>query len=405
MARELPVHPDLDQLKHQAKELLRALRRGDPAAIAELAAHHPKPVEPARAKLADAQLVLARSHGAASWPRLAIACRLTDAIHRDDADTVRALIGRHRTLLHEPARGVPSNWGPPMSYAANLGRSRIVALLHQAGARDLQHAFDRACLQGQLATARQLYALGARPAAGALMGPAETLDADGTAYLLELGAPIGDAVQMVLETYSRAPEAKHRCLELLATRVALPDTAALAVHRGRLDLLEAIAQRDPSIVTRRFAHAELYPPSLGCHTDESLALHGTPLAGATLLHVCIDYGELAIARWLLDRGVDPDIRAARDRDGFGGHTPLFGCVVSQLQRCGLATDSLTQLLLERGADPSARASLRKRLRFTDDESLHEYRDVTPRSWGERFHAPEWVSRSAIALIAERGGRR
>ena len=33
--RRLPVRPDLKQLKHQAKDLLRAVRRGDPAALAE----------------------------------------------------------------------------------------------------------------------------------------------------------------------------------------------------------------------------------------------------------------------------------------------------------------------------------------------------------------------------------
>ena len=35
--RHLPVRPDLDQLRHQAKDLLREIRRGDPAALADLA--------------------------------------------------------------------------------------------------------------------------------------------------------------------------------------------------------------------------------------------------------------------------------------------------------------------------------------------------------------------------------
>jgi hypothetical protein len=39
--RRLPVHPDLVQLKHQAKDLLRAIHRGDPEALAELREHHP----------------------------------------------------------------------------------------------------------------------------------------------------------------------------------------------------------------------------------------------------------------------------------------------------------------------------------------------------------------------------
>lgn len=34
--RHFPVRPNLDQLKHQAKDLLHAIRQGDPAATAEL---------------------------------------------------------------------------------------------------------------------------------------------------------------------------------------------------------------------------------------------------------------------------------------------------------------------------------------------------------------------------------
>ena len=41
--RRLPVCPNLDQLKHQDKDLIRALHSGDPAALAELQEHHPIP--------------------------------------------------------------------------------------------------------------------------------------------------------------------------------------------------------------------------------------------------------------------------------------------------------------------------------------------------------------------------
>jgi len=34
-ARNLPVRPNLDQLRRQARDLLRAIRRGDPSAIEE----------------------------------------------------------------------------------------------------------------------------------------------------------------------------------------------------------------------------------------------------------------------------------------------------------------------------------------------------------------------------------
>lgn len=413
-AREFPVRPDLRQLKQQAKDLLRALRRGDPAALAEFAEFHPPPADAATATLAGAQLALARSYGIASWPRLVHACRMTEAIWNDDADAVRELIRMRPELLHEDARGVPGNWGPPLSYAANLGRDRIVELLHQLGAADIERAFQRACLQGQLATARRLHMLGARPQPGSVMGPCETLNADGLALLLALGAEPTDAggnplapVAMVLQTYSRSPDGKHRCLELLAERgVALPDTPPMALHRGRIDLLESHLRRDPRLLTRTFSHAEIYPPELGCDADESLALHGAPLAGGTLMHLCVDFDEIEIARWMLTQAADAsaraaiaNARAAMDAAGFGGHTPLYGCVVSQPYRVGRRRDdNFARLLLDHGADPQVRASLRKRLRFVADETEHEYRNVTPREFGERFHEPDWVSPAVMRLL-------
>jgi hypothetical protein len=414
--RHLPVRPDLDQLRHQAKDLLRQVRRGDPAAVAELTRHHPERVEPGDARLADAQLALARSYGVASWPRLVLACRVVDAIWRDDVDALRTLVLKHPRSLHEMARGTERcNWGPPMSYAANLGRDRIIAMLRGLGARDVASALDRAVLQGRIDTARQLYAMGARPPRGAVMGPAETQNGAGMAYLLDLGAEICDGdgdrlapVAMLLETYCRNPQGKHQCLELFAEHgIPLPDTPPMAVHRGRIDLLEGHLRRDPGLLSRTLSHQEIYPPELGCHADESLALNGTPLGGATFLHMGVEYGEMEIVRWLIERGMDVNARAAVDADGFGGHTALFGCVVSVChlgQKYRRLEDApFAQLLLEHGADPNARASLRKQLRGADDETLHEYRDVTPLSWGERFHDQGFVSRPAMRLIAERGG--
>ena len=413
-SRRLPVRPDLEQLKHQAKDLLRAIRAGDPSAIAELERYHPKKPDPASAKLADAQLVLARSYEAPSWPRLVQACELIDAIWRDDVDTVRDLIVRNPNLLREHATIRDSNWGPPMTYAANLGRDRIIDALLELGATDLESAIDRATLQSKIPTARKLHALlGApRPPADALGSPAYTLSVSGTAFLFEQGAQARDApVAVVLETDSRKPAAKHEILEMYVRHgLELPDTPTMALHRGRIDLLDEHLRRDPGLLRRTFAHEEIYPPELGCH-DEILATHGTPLAGATLLHMCVDYDEIEIARWLLERGMDVDAKAAVDREGFGGHTALFATVVSQpnfwMNHNGLPQVApFTQQLLDHGADPNVRASLRKQLHpGYGEDTMHEYRDVTPLSWGERFHRQIFVSRPAMELIAERGGRK
>jgi hypothetical protein len=418
--RHFPVRPNLDQLKHQAKDLLRAVRQREAAALAELRKHHTKPVDPSAARLADAQFVLARSYGLPNWPRLVTACRMTDSIWRGDVEAVRRLVLKNPKLLAEAARGIAdSNWGPPMSYAANIGQDAIIQMLREMGATDVQHAFDRACLQGQLDTARRLHAMGARVTPGCVMGPCETLNDAGLMLLFELGADLADKhgdrlapVALLLQTYCRSPESKHRCLQLVAERgIELPDTPVMAVHRGRIDLLEAHLRRDPQLLSRTFSHEEIYPPAVGCHADHSYGLHGTPLAGTTLLHICVDFDEIEIARWLIAQGVDVNARAEVDADGFGGHTPLFGCVVSQAYLCRRQQDAeFARLLLDRGADPNARASLRKQLRFVADQSMHEYHDVTPLSWGEQFHGPgtpghTWVSKPAMELIAERGGKR
>ena len=416
--RQLPVRPDLDQLKHQAKDLLRRIRSNDSDALAEFNSFHPKPpTDPSQIKLADAQLALARSYGAPSWPRVVQSCKLIDAIWHDDLEQVRNLVTKHPNLLHENAGIRNNNWGPPLSYAANLGRDEIIKMLYDLGARDLDRALDRALLQGKIATALMLHQMmGAPPPPeDALGGPAYTLSATATELVLELGGKVIDEngkrlapVDVVLETDSRKPEAKHRILELYVQHgVVLPDTPVMALHRGRLDLLAEHLRRDPQLLQRTFTHDEIYPPDLGCH-DEVLATQGTPLKGTTLLHLCVDYDELEIARWLLEQRMDPNVRAAVDADGFGGHTALFCTVVSQpnywMNHMRLPQVALfTQLLLDHGADPGVRASLRKKLhpgygpRF-DVENTYEYRNVTAAEWGREFHAKMFVSEPAIRLI-------
>ncbi len=418
--RHIPVRPDLDQLKHQAKDLLKFVRAGDPAAVAEFRDNHPKNIAPENAILADAQFALARAYGIKSWPRLVQVCELIDAIWRDDGNAIRGMIAIHPYLLHENARGtVKCNWGPPMSYAANLGRNDIIRVLVELGAKDFQHALDRAVLQSKIDTAELLYGFmgSPPPPADLLSGPAYTLSASGTAFAFRVGARVKDAngkrlapVDVVLETDSRNPDAKHAILEMyVASGFELPDTPVMALHRGRIDLLEAYIDRDPLILNRTFSHEEIYPPEMGCH-DEILATQGTPLAGTTLLHLCADYDELEIAEWLIAKGADVNARSAIDANGFGGYTPLFCTVVSQpnfwMNYQGRPQAApFTELLLRHGADTSVRASLRKRLhpgygpRY-DADNWYEYHDVTASEWGERFHAKVFVSEPALRLIAE-----
>ena len=418
--RHLPVVPDLDQLKHQAKDLLNAIHAGDTAAIAELREFHPNPVEPSAVKLADAQLVLARSYEASSWTRLVQAVQLVDAIWKDDLETVRDLVTKNPNLLHEDALiRKNSNWGPPMTYAANVGRDRIIEMLHSLGATDLMSAIARAALQGKIATAKMLHAMLGKPTppAGALAGPAYTLSAEGTEFALSVGAPVVDErgkrlapVDVVLETDSRKPSAKHAILAMYESHgLEFPDTPTMALHRGRIDLLEEHLHRDPTMLTRTFTHREIYPAEMGCKAEIDATV-GTPLGGTTLLHMCVDYDEMEIARWLLDKGADVNTRSRVGANGFGGYTALFNTVVSQpnfwmnYRNRGPFVAPLTELLLERGADPNVRASIWKQLHPGHGESTrYEYRDVTPLSWGRRFRERVFVSEPAMRLIEESGG--
>ena len=75
MVRRLPLSPSLEQLKNQAKDLLEAYRRGDPAALTRVHRWFAPPdggAETRSARLSQAQLVLAREHGFPSWARLAV---------------------------------------------------------------------------------------------------------------------------------------------------------------------------------------------------------------------------------------------------------------------------------------------------------------------------------------------
>jgi hypothetical protein len=416
----IPVRPDLDQLRHQAKDLLREIHSGDQQAIEAFNRFHPTPPKPNEAKLSDAQFVLARRYGIASWPRLKRACDLIDAIWRDDIEAVRSIVTAEPQLIHENARATEKcNWGPPMSYAANLGRNEIIKMLVELGATDFEHALDRAALQSNIDTAELLhgYMGSPPPPEGALAGPAYTLSVSGTAFALRVGAKVIDdngkniaPVDVVLETDSRNPDAKHAILEMYTAHgFRFPDTPVMALHRGRIDLLEEHLRRTPQMLDRTFAFDEIYPPELGCH-DVVLATQGTPLGGTTLLHMCVDYDEYEIAEWLIEKGADVNARSTIDIDGFGGYTALFNTVMSQPNfwmnySGGRGSTRFTELLLRHGADPGIRGSIKKKLhpgyapRY-DTENWHEYRNVTALEWGEQFHAKVFVSEPALTLISE-----
>ena len=419
VSRGLPSRPHLDVPKREARALLKEWRAKVPEALERVRRRHPRFREKGDATISaekfllnDAQLVVAREYGFSNWTELkeridgnTVAGLLQEAIHKDDQEAVVRLLRAHPNLLHIPLWS--GNWGPPMSHAANLGRLEIIKAVSALGARDHQHAFDRALLQGKLECARWLHANGAKLAPGLVMGTCETLNPAGLGFLAELGAPFTDAkgdrlapLGLALETYGRHPAGKHAVLEIFARQgYALPDTPMMAFHRGDVARLKEFLRRDRGLVERRFSLVEIYPPELGCAKDGKSGMHWTPIDGTTLLHLTIDFDEEEIFQLLLAEGADVNVRAKVDGEGFGGHTPIFNAVVSHGKRQG----SMARRLVEKGASTKVRASLRKFLDWCETPRWHEARDVTPAEWGETFPDKGWVNAEALRIVSDNGG--
>jgi hypothetical protein len=416
VSRTLPKRPHIDVPKREARELLAEWGEKLPEALERVRHGHPRfkntsesalPV--ATFKLADAQQVVASEYGFANWAALkkritanTATAAIQAAIESGERDTVIAILKADPAMLHVPVWC--GNWGPPMSHAANLGRLEIVQSIAALGARDHQHAFDRAVLQGRIECARWLHAHGAKLEPGIIMGSCETLKVEGFKLLLELGAPLVDPqgdrlapLALVIETYARHPAGKHDILKLFAAQgYQLPDTPMMAFHRGNLARLREFLREEPSLLERRFTLREIYPAACGCRDGGKSGMHWTPIDGTTLLHLAVDFREREIFDWLLSAGADVNARASIDGDGFGGHTPLFNAVV-----CGPPRETaFAAALLERGASRDARASLRKFLDWCEQPRWHVARDVTPAKWARSFPDPMWVNGAALELVGE-----
>jgi len=134
MSRELPDRPSLEQYRKQAKELVAAHRAGDRHALQRIRQHHPRfaklpdsELPAARFVLADAQCVIAREHGFASWPKFAkaIEARALEtspaavwaaekAVIAGDAPALERLLREHAELFRDrrPPSYTPAGPGP-----------------------------------------------------------------------------------------------------------------------------------------------------------------------------------------------------------------------------------------------------------------------------------------------------
>jgi ankyrin repeat protein len=269
----LPARPSLEQLRKQAKDLLRAARAGDDDAVARLRAGPRRLTgsEPTSAILADAQLVVAREYGFPSWDKLVhhVRALTTDASRleplirpvelrsgrpytlpdgtvlttdevfgmfvaaRDgDLPGVKKLIARAPALA-----GVEYNYTPPIHFAVREGHLAIVELLIERGA-DLAYR----------------------------------------------SYPFADSLLMMAE------EREHRDVAALLRRHL---SRRFALGAGTKDIIEAARAGDLARVQAELAR----DATLGRASNET---------GDTALHHAAQQGHVDVVRALLEAGGNPD---------------------------------------------------------------------------------------------------
>ncbi len=406
--RPLPAEPDLRHLKDQARDLVRSR---------------------SAQTLSEALFRIARLYGYPSWPKLkayieslGLTGELKTAIDANDLPLVRRLMTRYPDLHRAPI-GYKSNG--PLTWVAECRVPRVApsptrlamaAWMIEHGS-DIHRGGDGPLMRAALDDERiPMMELLVRYGADVnarwngnypiVCAPCETLSPMALRWLLENGADpnivssdYGSPFAMVVATYARRPEGKHGCLEAFAENgFILPDTPTMAIHRGSIALLERHLQRDPGLLLRHFTLDDIYPEALGIRAGDGL--HGTPLEGATLLHLAVEYQEQEIVTWLLDRGAAPNARSQSEANH--GHSALYHAVVT----CGEKSDTMARLLLDHGAEPNLRADLHKQFRHMGDperEQMRAYHNVTPLGYARQFQEPWMVSEPAVALLVERGG--
>jgi len=288
-------HPDLDQLKRQAKLLLRAFRAGDAAATAEVAAHF-HGADPAIFALHDAQLVLARAYGFQSWPKLkayvdgVTVKTFKAAISAGDLDRVRSMLRLRPELINMNLSAIDDR---PLHYAVCARNVDMVRLLleHGGNAHMGMHS-------------------------GHWNYPSALAMAEGRGY--------EEILRVIRELQPNIPEGTRRPAE--PSRQTPPPELRAALRSRNEDQLIAFLHANPEWIKVTF--------------DDATLMH---FASAALME--------RVAQFLLDLGADVNVHVRGDT------SPLE--VVGLAARPGdpdaaAKIDSMIQLLLSRGARETAR---------------------------------------------------
>ena len=310
MKQKLPIrrmrqHPDLEQLKRQSKELLAAFRAADPTAINEVTACYDDP-QLATFALHDAQLVIARSYGFDSWPKLKAYVdgvtigRLVKAVSDGAIERVRAMLKARPELAN-----MAVSYGDEhraIHYAVMYRQPEIARLLMRKGAnaragihphRDATSAWTLAHERGYddiVAIIEEEENRKATPAHESTIAPAKELDnAEQTAVAN------GDLKWL----RSRLAEGK------LANRVRWSDGGLLtiAVRNNRPEVLQFLLDECKFDPDERVSGGE---------GDWVAYSQGHPLWNAAAM------GLSEVANLLLDRGANPNVHV--DSSGSPVHS-------------------------------------------------------------------------------------
>ena len=341
MSQELPARPHLDVLRRLARTLLRGLIAGDAEALARAApyalGHTPR--------LSGAQLVIAREHGFASWPKLVAEVeRRRAAALADEAFVEQVLtlaLGRGFDAP-QPARALAMMQSRPLDSLplALVGGDLAAVQRHLAGT-DLNAAIGPFAAPpiAHVAFSSLARLDAVRPGLLATLHWLLDRGADANATLHDPADP--DAALPVL--YGAIARARcHEAVERLLQAGAEPNDNESLYH--------ATEQSDRRMVA-------------------ALVAAGARWQGTNALLRQLDHDDLASLRQALDLGADPNER------GPGGRPALHHALLR-----GRSAD-FVQLLLERGADPLLR-----------DDAGHS----------AAWHAARAGDRASLALLEARG---
>lgn len=366
---------DLARARRDAKRLKRALAAGDAAATARFAAVFGTRRAPRAASHADCLHVLAREHGAESWPRLKLAAE-TAAMSRAERRSALAralLFGAfhrvERLLALDP--GLPEGSLPLLLALAReeeaqdlMARDPEAALRPVAGRKPLHHlCFSRVAQRDPAAPARQVRLLDALLARGADVSEPAPLEPTAERAVSPLYGALGHARNLPLAA-------------ALLARGADPNDGESLYHATELESLDGLrllfAHGATVGTTNAFLHmldieneegVRLFLEN-GADPNAPLYAHpsGAPAEARNALHHAILRGRSgAIGARLLDAGAD----ASAPYDGKSPYALARICgaasMAAMLEARGLATPlSPTERFLAQVAqadEPAARATL------------------------------------------------